>query len=84
MMCPESARTSVIATVVAPPFLLYFAAAYLDAAPEFPEEVWEDWAAEKESQFGERWPTVQTLLAALQARACSWWTRRRTTCGSSR
>lgn len=30
-------------TVVKRPFVLDFAAAYLDKRPEFPEEVWADW-----------------------------------------
>ncbi len=54
-------------TIVSPPFLLDFAGAYLNAAPEFPADVWEEWEAEKNEQFGERWETVQILLIRLQA-----------------
>ncbi len=54
-------------TIVRPPFILDFAGAYLDARPQFPEEVWRDWEAEKREQFEERWPTVQALLDAFEA-----------------
>ena len=43
-------------TIVRPPFLLDFADALLDEAPDFTEEI-----------FGERWPEVTRILAALQA-----------------
>jgi hypothetical protein len=49
-------------TVVDRPFVLDFAGAYLDARPEFPEEVWTDWEAEKREQFEGRWPQVQRVL----------------------
>jgi len=35
-------------TIVSRPFVLDFAAAYLDDPPEFTEEVWADWRVEKE------------------------------------
>lgn len=53
-------------TVVARPFVLDFAGAYLDIPPEFPEETWAEWEAEKREQFESRWPIVQTVLAALE------------------
>ena len=53
-------------TIVSPPFLLDFASAHLDAPPDFPEDAWEDWRAEKEEQFGERWETVDALLNDLK------------------
>jgi hypothetical protein len=53
-------------TVVARPFVLDFAGAYLDIPPEFPEETWAEWETEKQEQFEARWPIVQAVLAALE------------------
>jgi hypothetical protein len=53
-------------TIVARPFLLDFAGAYLDARPEFSEEIWREWEAEKREQFEKRWPKAQAVLAALE------------------
>jgi hypothetical protein len=49
-------------TLVARPFVLDFAGAYLDQGPAFSEGVLADWRAEKREQFGERWPEVQAIL----------------------
>ena len=53
-------------TIVKRPFVLDFAAAYLDARPEFSQDVWTEWEAEKREQFEERWPVVQKVLAAFE------------------
>ena len=54
-------------TVVHPPFLLDFAGAYLDEAPEFSDGVMEQWHEDKREQFGDvRWDQVQILLAVLR------------------
>ncbi|HWD92674.1 MAG TPA: hypothetical protein VG938_10020 [Verrucomicrobiae bacterium] len=53
-------------TVVTRPFVLDFAGAYLDVPPEFPEETWAEWEAEKKEQFEARWSTVQAVLGALE------------------
>jgi len=53
-------------TIVTRPFVLDFAGAYLDAAPDFPENVWAEWEAEKRDQFDVRWPKVKAILAALE------------------
>lgn len=53
-------------SLVARPFVLDFAGAYLDNAPEFSEEIWDNWRAEKQEQFGRRWTTVETVLFALK------------------
>jgi len=53
-------------TVVVRPFVLDFAGAYLDWAPDFSEEVMADWQAEKHEQFGPRWAEVQAVLRALE------------------
>jgi hypothetical protein len=53
-------------TVVKRPFVLDFAAAYLDVRPEFPEDVWAQWEADKREQFETRWPTVLKILNAFE------------------
>lgn len=53
-------------TVVTRPFVLDFAGAYLDEPPDFSDEVLADWRAEKEEQFGPRWPEVQAILRFLE------------------
>jgi len=54
-------------TVVERPYLLDFAGAYLDDdAPQFDDEVWAMWEADKREKFGERWPEVKAALAALE------------------
>ena len=53
-------------TVVKPPFVLDFAGAYLDFAPRFSDEIWEDWNRKNEEQFGANWPTAQTILDDLK------------------
>jgi hypothetical protein len=53
-------------TIVTRPFVLDFAGAYLDNPPEFSAAVWTEWAIEKQEQFGDRWPQVQGVLAALE------------------
>jgi len=53
-------------TIVARPFVLDFAGAFLGAPPDFSDEIWADWEAEKQEQFGPRWPTVQTIMASLR------------------
>lgn len=52
-------------TVVNPPFVLDFAGVYLDKRPDYPEEVLEEWRAEKSEQFGDRWPTVRLLMSSF-------------------
>jgi hypothetical protein len=53
-------------TIVTRPFILDFAGAYLDAPPGFSDEIWNEWEIQKREQFGERWPRVQSVLAALE------------------
>lgn len=54
-------------TIVTRPFVLDFAGAWLDAPPEFSDEIWAEWEAGKRDQFEGRWPEVQAVLAALEA-----------------
>ena len=53
-------------TVVAPPFVLDFAGAYLDFPPEFPEEVWAEWNRKNEEQFGGDWAMARRILGELE------------------
>jgi hypothetical protein len=53
-------------TIVRPPFLLDFADALLDEPPDFSEDVLRQWEEDKAEIFGERWPGVTRILAALQ------------------
>jgi hypothetical protein len=54
-------------TIVRSPFLLDFADALLDEAPDFSEDVLRQWEEDTSEIFGERWPEVTRILAALQA-----------------
>jgi hypothetical protein len=53
-------------TIVARPFVLDFAGAYLDQRSDFSEEAWAAWESEKREQFDRRWPDVLRVLAALE------------------
>ena len=53
-------------TVVSRPFVLDFGGAFLDGAPEFADEILAEWRAEKQEQFGSRWPEVQAIIRELQ------------------
>jgi len=53
-------------TIVKRPFVLDFAAAYLDRRPEFPPEIWAEWEAEKREQFEDRWPIVQQIMDSFE------------------
>lgn len=53
-------------SIVTRPFVLDFAGAYLDAPPDFPDDVRAEWEAGKREQFETRWPAVEKVLAALE------------------
>jgi hypothetical protein len=53
-------------TIVTRPFVLDFAGAYVWARPDFPEEVWAEWEAEKQEQFGTRWAVVRSVMSAFE------------------
>jgi hypothetical protein len=59
-------------TIVTRPFALDFAGAYLDSQPEFSEEIWADWEAQKREQFGERWTIVRALMDAFEQLDIYW------------
>jgi len=53
-------------SIVTRPFVLDFAGAYLDAPPDFPDDVRAEWEAGIREQFEARWPAVEGVLAALE------------------
>ena len=53
-------------SIVTRPFVLDFAGAYLDAPPDFPDEIWAEWESGKQEQFDVRWPKVHALLSKLE------------------
>ena len=53
-------------TIVTRPFVLDFAGAYVGAPPEFSEDIWADWEAEKREQFGARWTAVRAVTSAFE------------------
>lgn len=55
-------------TVVERPFMLDFAGAYFGDAPDFSDEVMEQWRQDKIEQFGTRWPEVESAVEWLQVR----------------
>lgn len=52
--------------IVAPPFVLDFAKCWLDSPPEFSEQQWDDWHAQGQELFEDRWAAVLELLSALK------------------
>ena|SRR5487761_1511894 len=52
--------------IVQPPFVIDFAGAYLDETPDFSAEVWAEWEAEKQEQFGENWSKAKAVVAAFR------------------
>lgn len=54
-------------TIVRRPFVLDFASAWLDEAPEFGDEVTEAWLEDKREEFGAHWPAAAGVLAGLRS-----------------
>jgi len=54
-------------TIVAKPYVLDFAGAFLDSPPQFPEDVIADWEEQKREQFGSRWTIVESVLSVLRS-----------------
>ena len=52
-------------TIVEPPYLIDFAKATIDNAPQFPPGVYEDWLLRKSKDFGKNWPTVSAIMHDL-------------------
>jgi hypothetical protein len=57
--------TAIEMSIVAPPFVLDFAGAYLQPM-DFSEEIWSEWESSKREQFGEQWTKVLLLLKELK------------------
>jgi hypothetical protein len=53
-------------SIVTRPFVLDFAGTYLNAPPEFPNGVMEDWEADQREKFETRWPEVQAVMSAFE------------------
>ncbi len=54
-------------TIVRPPYVLDFAAAYLDEAPSWPQEVLAEWRAERMQWFSpEEWKRVEQIIRELE------------------
>lgn len=53
-------------SVVVRPFVLDFGGAYLDRAPDYDEEILEEWRREKEIQFDANWPKATSILVELR------------------
>jgi hypothetical protein len=53
-------------TIVKPPYILDFASGFLDFAPSFPDDVWEDWEIKNREQFGDDWTRAQSVMADLR------------------
>jgi hypothetical protein len=70
-------------SIVARPFVLDFAGAWLDKPPDFPDEIWAEWEAEKRDQFEARWPEVQAVRARWRHWTFTWWMYRPATSRSS-
>ena len=65
-VCSDDDLYVIEMSIVTRPFLLDVAGAYLDAPPDFPDEIWAEWETEKRDQFGLRWPKVRAVLSALE------------------
>lgn len=52
--------------IVARPYILDFAQAWLDTAPDFPAEVWEERRDTWSRLYSDDWPRVHRLLRALE------------------
>ena len=53
--------------IVCPPYILDFAGARLDVAPQFPADVMAQWRTEKIEQFQGDWPTVCQILSEFRS-----------------
>jgi hypothetical protein len=67
LICADDELLAVEMTIVRPPFLLDFVSAYPAAqAPDFPEEVWDQWRQDKREEFGPRWAEVEFVLSEFR------------------
>ncbi|MDZ4287667.1 MAG: hypothetical protein U0984_06905 [Prosthecobacter sp.] len=54
-------------TIVARPYVLDFAAAYLDWPPDFTDEVWAESEARWRDVYGEDWALIRRLMDEFEA-----------------
>jgi hypothetical protein len=66
VICYDRELMVIEMTIVTAPFVLDFAGAFLDARPQFSDEIWADWEAAKSDQFGPRWKTVQAVMDVFE------------------
>ncbi|PWU10927.1 MAG: hypothetical protein C5B50_24480 [Verrucomicrobia bacterium] len=66
MLWSDDALQIIETTIVERPFVLDFAGSHLDTRPDFSEEIWANWEAERREQFEDRWPKVQEILDAFE------------------
>ena len=60
-------------TIVTPPYILDFGKVWIDKAPDYPSETWQEYYSELQERFGERTGKVRTLLSALQVHYGIWY-----------
>lgn len=53
-------------SIVSPPYVLDFAGASVDQRREYPQEVLDEWMADKREQFGDQWPHVRRIVFAFE------------------
>lgn len=53
-------------SLVAQPFLVDFASAWLDEPPEFSDEVWAEWEADRSEKFEQHWAEAKAVIRALE------------------
>lgn len=63
--CDDKSR-AIEMSIVARPFMVDYAQAFLDSMPDFPEEVWQERLETWREDYGEDWPRVQRALAGLE------------------
>jgi len=52
--------------VVTPPYLIDFGKVWLDRAPDYSQDAWDQWESVGHDDFGDRWGDVKAVLAILQ------------------
>ncbi len=53
-------------SMVSPPYILDFASARLDHAPDFPPEVLEQWEMDRLEEFGANWSRVRLIIEFMR------------------
>jgi len=53
--------------IVTPPNILDFGKVHFDRRPDYSPETWQEWLDERRELFGDHWPRVEALMAALSS-----------------